>query len=118
MDTGSTPLILGVLSALGAGTLLSTLASGAMRHLSGHSERERARNADALSQRDQAWAERNAERARADLAESEARGAWTCARIYQEYASLLRRMLIEGGTPVGDIPPFPVRPEGAPGGAA
>ncbi len=107
----STSLVLSALSALGVGALLKELVAGSIRHLSGRSERERTHHADALLQRDQAWAERNVEWERADRAERREDHARLCLRLVQEYASLLRRELTSLGAELPDWPNMPDEPK-------
>lgn len=112
VEPSNSPLVLGILSALGIGAVLKEVASGAMRHLTGRSERERKVNADALSQRDDAWKHADEERKHADeeralrvQAEAATRAAEKTLRVVSEYASALRRRLTELGDK--DIPPWP-----------
>lgn len=107
---------------LGAGTggaVLLKLVEGAIDLLRGRSAKTAAEHADAIVQRDHAWAEltRRQEEARQDEARhdedarvmrAEVGHAHARARLFAEYASRLRRILIEEGlTP----PEWPVHPD-------
>lgn len=95
MDTAQ--LLVALLGAGGGGAVLLALVNGLIKWLSGASARERDRNTNLESQRKKAIEEREAaenEREQADLRRRQA----------YEYASTLRRQLIENGIPVEDWP--------------
>ena len=115
IEPSNSPIVLGILSALGIGAILKEVASGAMRHITGRSERERKVNADALSQRDDAWRHAAEERRHTEeerdlrlQAEASVRAAEKALRVISEYASSLRRLLIEHtDLTEKDLPPWP-----------
>lgn len=88
---------------LGAGTggaILTSLVNAAIKFFSGRAGREKARNADMRTQRNEAWADAERERDRADR---EARKR----RKISEYASALRSDLITHGVPPETVRPWP-----------
>lgn len=90
-----------ILGAGGVGFLAQQLFTGVRGLLDGRHQREKEQNVDALTQRDSAVRERDAsDRARAQEA--------SARRRVEEYASLLRRMLIEQcGIEPARLPPWP-----------
>lgn len=90
-----------VITILGAGTggaILTSIVNAFIKFFSGSAGRDRVRNADMKSQRDEAWARAEAAELRADR---EARNR----RKTEEYASALRRDCTEHGATV--IRPWP-----------
>lgn len=86
-----------MLGAGGGGAVLLALINGLMKWISGASARERDKNTDLLSQRSNAIEDRDeAERGR-DEADRK-------RRLTDEYASSLRRQLIENGITPGEAP--------------
>ena len=79
-----------LMSAGGGGAALLALITGVTKWLSGASARERQKNTDLLAQRRKAIEER-------DEAEKERDEADKKRRIISEYASQLRRQLLENG---------------------
>lgn len=88
----------------GIGALMKVAADGLRAWRTGRAAAEQHRNRTLLER--VADAER-----RADDAEGEADAESAYRRILQEYASTLRRLLIDCGFPEGRIPPWPERPE-------
>ena len=97
MDAGTIAAIIG---AGGISGLLVQAFNGWRGMRDGSHAREKERNVDALTQRDDAVRDRIKADHRADREAS-------YRRKLSEYASQLRRMLIEKGTPVDQIPPWP-----------
>ena len=87
----------------GIGALMKVGADGLRAWRTGHAQAERNRNRTLM---DRVVA---AER-RADDAECDADAEAAYRRIIQEYASQLRRLLMECGTPAERIPEWPERP--------
>lgn len=88
MDTPQT-----VITILGAGTggaILTSIVNAFIKFFSGNAGRERVRNADMKTQRDEAWA-------RAELSELRADREARNRRKTEEYASALRRDCTEHG---------------------
>jgi len=90
-----------VLSSAGFFTFLTVIATGVGKHLNGTAGRERIRNMGMKEQRNEAWAEA----AKSDaLADREAHNR----RLTEEYASQLRRLLMERhGVQEDQLPPWP-----------
>lgn len=88
MDTTQTLVLL--MGAGGGGAAVLALITGLFKWLSGSAIRERDKNTDLMSQRSDAIVERNRAMTNRDEADKRRRRAY-------EYASLLRRMLIEHG---------------------
>lgn len=91
----------------GAVTIAVALIKGVSDWLSGAHAKEKNRNADALTQRNDAWQERDAERDRALAERERADREHRARRKTEEYASELRVMLLERGVPRNDLPPWP-----------
>lgn len=98
MTTGQ--ILLAILGAGTGGAALMALVNGCIKWLNGSAGRERTRNADLRTQRNEAWNDAERERARADR---EARNRNRVA----DYASGRRRDLIEHGVDPADIPDWP-----------
>ncbi|MHA7270390.1 hypothetical protein [Arthrobacter sp. HLT1-20] len=98
MDTAQ--IIITVLGAGTGGAILTSLVNGLIKYWTGTAGRERARNADMRTQRNEAWADAERERNRADR---EARNRNRLA----DYASGRRRDLIERGVEPADIAGWP-----------
>lgn len=88
MDTSQ--LLVTVLGAGGGGAALLALINGLIKWLSGSSARERQRNTDIVSQRRVAIEERETANTERDQADRKRRKS-------DEYASSLRRQLLENG---------------------
>ena len=95
MDTAQ--LLVTVLGAGGGGAVLLALINGLIKWLSGSSGRERAKNTDLISQRRNAILDRDEAEKDRDEADKKRRAA-------DEYASSLRRQLIENGLTPGAWP--------------
>lgn len=86
-----------MLGAGGGGAVLLALINGLMKWISGASGRERDKNTDLISQRHSAIEDR-------DQAEKDRDEADRKRRLTDEYASALRRQLIENGITPGEGP--------------
>lgn len=86
-----------MLGAGGGGAVLLALINGLIKWISGASGRERDKNTDLVSQRHNAIEEK-------DAAEKERDEADRKRRVTDEYASSLRRQLIENGLTPGEWP--------------
>lgn len=95
MDTAT--LLVTVLGAGGGGAVVLALINGVIKWLTGSSAREREKNTDIIAQRRTAIEER-------DQAEKDRDGADTKRRHADEYASTLRRQLLEAGITPGEWP--------------
>lgn len=95
MDT--TQLLVTLLGAGGGGAVLLATVNGLFKWLSGISAREREKNTGLISQRMSAIEER-------DAAEKERDEADKKRRLADEYASSLRRQLLENGIQPGAWP--------------
>lgn len=93
----SAQLIATVLGAGGGGAVLLALVNGLIKWITGAAGRERSRNTSLEAQRAAAIKERDQANDRADVAAVR-------ARMTAEYASQLRRQLIEAGFTPGDWP--------------
>lgn len=113
-DTPS--LVLWFLGAGTGGAVILKLIEGALTLMRGRAERATTGHADAIAQRDHAWAELARRTAEASDAEhhyeeevrtlrADANAAHLRARLIAEYASALRRLLIEAG--VDEVPEWP-----------
>ena len=96
----STQLLVTVLGTLGGSGALLALVNGLMKYFSGAAGRERIRNVSLKDQRNEAWADAEKER---DRAECEARNR----RRIEEYASQLRRDCTEHGVTDKELRPWP-----------
>lgn len=96
----STQLLVSVIGVIGSSGALAMFAKGAVKYFSGTAGRERARNISMREQRNEAWADAERERDRADR---EARNRNRIA----DYASGRRRDLIEHGVDPAAIPDWP-----------
>lgn len=83
-------MLVTVIGAGGGGAALLALINGLIKWLSGSSARERQRNTDIVAQRRKAIEER-------DVADDERDSADKRRRKSEEYASSLRRQLLENG---------------------
>lgn len=83
--------------ALGLGAAVPALIRGGIAHVTGRAERERTAAQDAID--DAAHAHRRAARYQRE------------ALAFKEYSSRLRRLLIEHGVPLEQIPPWPECPK-------
>lgn len=93
-----------VMTLLGAGTLgaiLTSIVNGTIKHVSGTAGRERTRNADMRTQRNEAWADAERERDARERADRNKGRAL-------DYAAQCRRKLIEAQcVDAAEIPPWP-----------
>lgn len=96
MDTPQ--IIITILGAGTGGAILTSVVNAFIKFFSGTAGREKVRNADMKTQRNEAWADAERERARAD---SEA----VKRRKVEEYASALRRDCTEHGAT--ELRPWP-----------
>lgn len=90
-------LVATILGAGGGGAVILTLIKGLVKWLTGFAGRERARNTSLEAQRIAAVRERDQANDRTDVANVK-------RRMAEEYASRLRRQLIEAGLTPGDWP--------------
>jgi hypothetical protein len=97
-------LLVALLGAGGGGAVLVALVNGLVKWLTGSAGRERSKNTDLLSQRNAAVQER-------DIANRERDAADTKRRMTAEYASELRRALIEKGIEPDEWPTESVIPK-------
>jgi hypothetical protein len=86
-----------ILGAGGGGAVLLALVNGLIKWISGASSREREKNAELATQRLKAIEERDAANQRTDVANERTDVANVKRRMTEEYASKLRRQLIENG---------------------
>lgn len=91
----------------GLGAVLLAAVNGLIKWLSGAAGRERGRNADLVTQRDNAWARLQAAELRADEADARADEEARKRRLVQEYASALRGDCIEHGVKPEALRPWP-----------
>lgn len=96
----STQLLVAGFGVLGSSGALVIIVNGVVKYFNGTAGRERARNATMKEQRNEAWADAERERARADL---EAYNR----RVTEEYASQLRRDCTEHGVTDRELRPWP-----------
>jgi hypothetical protein len=89
-----------VLTSAGLFSFLGVIATGITKHVNGTAGRERLRNMGMKEQRNEAWAESAKSDARADR-EAQNR------RLTEEYASGLRRDLLELGVPEEKLRKWP-----------
>ena len=100
-------LIVTILGAGGGGAAILALINGTFKWITGAAGRERQRNTDLVAQRLKAVEERDAAEQERDESDKKRREAY-------EYASQLRRQLIEHG--IEPIPPSTLQdPDGMPG---
>lgn len=104
-----TQLIVALLGSGGVGAVILAGTNGVVKWLNGSYGRQRGKSADLVKQRDDAYARAQAAEMRADLADERADGEARRRRQMAEYASELRRLLIENGQQTTDLPPFPPR---------
>ena len=105
MDSTQT-FIVAIISA-GGGVVVLEIVKGFIKVLNGAAGRERVRNTSMKDQRDEALAMVRAERKRADDADKLADVEAYNRRRTEEYASRLRRDLIEHNVPEAALPPWP-----------
>ena len=96
----TTQLVVAVLGSAGVSAFLVALVNGAVKYFNGTAGRERVRNVGLKDQRNEAWADAEKERDRADR---EARNR----RRIEEYASQLRRDCTEHGVTDKELRPWP-----------
>ena len=101
MDTAQ--LLVTILGAGGGGAAILALINGTFKWITGSAGRERQRNTDLVSQRLKAVEERDSAEKERDESDKKRREAY-------EYASKLRRQLIEHG--IEPIPPFELEDPG------
>jgi hypothetical protein len=105
MTTGQ--VLIAILGAGTGGAALMALINGIIKWLNGSAGRERARNADLRTQRNEAWKDAEAERGRADTAQARAdREARNRNRV-ADYAAGLRRDCMEHGMNPSELRPWP-----------
>lgn len=105
MDT--TQLIVTLVGAGGGGAALLALINGGIKYLSGSAGRERIRNTTLKDQRNEAWADAEKERDRADKEQARADREARNRRLTEEYASQLRRDCTEHGMTPQELRPWP-----------
>lgn len=89
-----------VIGSGGGGAVLLAAIKGIIKRMDGSAIREKARNADLKSQRDDMY-QRLLDAQHAADTESKRR------RLADEHAGQLRRLLLESGTALKDLPPWP-----------
>jgi O-methyltransferase involved in polyketide biosynthesis len=97
----SAQLLVAVFGVLGSSGALVVIVNGVVKYFNGTAGRERARNISMREQRNEAWADAERERCRADL---EAYNR----RLTEEYASQLRRDCTEHGMTDKELRDWPV----------
>ncbi|MET4095101.1 hypothetical protein [Arthrobacter sp. UYCu712] len=95
-----TQILVAVLGVVGSSGFLVALVNGVVKVANGTAGRERIRNISMKEQRNEAWADAERERDRADL---EAHNR----RLTEEYASELRRDCTEHGMSGRELRPWP-----------
>jgi len=96
---GTQQFVLALVS-VGGGMVALELIKGSVKFFTGASGREHARNVSMKEQRNEAWADTERERERADI---EAHNR----RLTEEYASQLRRDCTEHGMSDNELRPWP-----------
>lgn len=96
-----------VLTALSAGAVLQELVRGLVKWIGGAAGRERGRNADLVTQRDDAYARAAAAEKAADEADARADAEARKRRLLEEYASSLRRDCMDHGVRPDELRPWP-----------
>lgn len=96
----STQILVAGFGILGSSGALVVLVNGAVKYFNGTAGRQRLRNVGMKEQRNEAWADAERERNRADL---EAHNR----RLIMEYASELRRDCTEHGVTDRELRPWP-----------
>jgi hypothetical protein len=96
----STQLVAAILGSAGVSAFLVAVVNGAVKFFNGTAGRERIRNISLKDQRNEAWADAERERERADI---EAYNR----RVTEEYASQLRRDCTEHGVQLQELRPWP-----------
>lgn len=104
----STQLLVTLIGAGGGGAALLALINGLIKWISGSAGRERIRNTTLKDQRNEAWADAEKERDRADREQARADREARNRRLTQEYASELRRDCTEHGMQAHELRPWPV----------
>jgi hypothetical protein len=100
-------IIIAILGAGTGGAILTSLVNGLLKYWTGTTGRERARNADMRTQRNEAWQDAEAERGRANIAQARAdREARNRNRV-ADYAAGLRRDCMEHGVNPSELRPWP-----------
>jgi hypothetical protein len=108
MDSNATQIVAAVLGSAAVTSVLGVLANGLVKYFNGTAGRERSRNTGLKEQREDAL--RREARAKADADRSDTRADLEAhnRRLTEEYASTLRRILIERfGVPEDALPPWP-----------
>ncbi|MFM9430075.1 hypothetical protein [Arthrobacter sp. MP_2.3] len=95
-----TQILVAVLGVVGSSGFLVALVNGGVKVANGTAGRERVRNAGMKEQRNEAWADAERERDRADLEAFN-------RRLTEEYASQLRRDCTEHGITYRELRPWP-----------
>lgn len=88
----------------GVGSIVLVLINGLLKHLDGSAGREQRKSADAIAQRDQAWARMTELESEVAAARRDMDAAHRMTRLVKEYASLLRGLMHEHGL---KPPPWP-----------
>lgn len=101
----STQVLVGVFGILGSSGALVVIVNGAVKYFNGSAGREKARNVSMKEQRNEAWADAERERDRADSALKRADREARNRRKTEEYASELRRDCTEHGAT--ELRPWP-----------
>ncbi|WP_314325425.1 hypothetical protein [Paenarthrobacter ilicis] len=103
----STQLLVTLIGAGGGGAALLALINGLVKYLTGAAGRERIRNTTLKDQRNEAWADAEKERDRADKEQARADREARNRRRTEEYASQLRRDCTEHGMGEQELRPWP-----------
>lgn len=96
-----------IVGAGGGGAAFLALVNGAIKYFNGAAGRERIRNASLTTQRNEAWADSEKERDRADREQIRADREARNRRLTEEYASQLRRDCTEHGMQAHELRPWP-----------
>ena len=106
MDPAQT--LVTIIGAGGGGAALVALINGAVKFFSGSAGRERARNMTLKDQRNEAWADAEKERDRADRMQARADREARNRNRLADYASSLRRDCTEHGMDLDKLRAWPV----------
>lgn len=107
MDSNATQLVAAVLGSAAVTSVLGVLANGLVKYFNGTAGRERTRNTGLKEQREDALRRERQAIANGDRSEARADREAHNRRLTEEYASGLRRDLIERGVPEDALPPWP-----------
>lgn len=103
----STQLLITIVTTLGTSGALTILITGIVKYFNGSAGRERIRNTTLKDQRNEAWADAEKERSRADREQARADREARNRRLTEEYASQLRRDCTEHGMTPQELRPWP-----------